>query len=63
MVRDLISDWIGDLGLKGRSKGGIIIVECLPVEIAKCPENYTGVSVILLRVIWVIYIKQNFTSS
>lgn len=36
------SDWIIDLGPEGGSKGGTIIVEGPPAEIAKCPESYTG---------------------
>lgn len=36
------SDWIIDLGPEGGSKGGTIIKEGSPAEIAKCPESYTG---------------------
>ncbi len=36
------ADWIIDLGPEGGSKGGTIVVEGTPEEVAKCAESYTG---------------------
>ena len=36
------SDWIIDLGPDGGDKGGEIIVEGIPEDVAKHPSSYTG---------------------
>lgn len=36
------ADWIIDLGPEGGSKGGKIIAQGTPEEVAKCVESYTG---------------------
>ncbi len=36
------ADWLIDLGPEGGSKGGLIIAEGTPEEVARCSQSYTG---------------------
>ncbi len=36
------ADWVIDLGPEGGEKGGYIVVEGMPFEIAKNKKSYTG---------------------
>jgi len=36
------ADWVIDLGPEGGEKGGRIVVEGAPEEVARCPESHTG---------------------
>ena len=36
------ADWIIDLGPEGGDRGGQIVVEGTPEQVAECPESYTG---------------------
>ena len=37
-----IADWIIDLGPEGGDRGGCIVAEGTPEQVADCPESYTG---------------------
>ena len=37
-----VADWIIDLGPEGGDRGGCIVVEGTPEQVADCPESYTG---------------------
>lgn len=37
-----VSDWIIDLGPEGGSKGGYVVAEGTPEEVAKVKASYTG---------------------
>jgi len=36
------ADWLVDMGPEGGSRGGTVIAEGTPEQIAACPESYTG---------------------
>ena len=36
------ADWLIDLGPEGGDKGGLIVAQGTPYEIAACPQSYTG---------------------
>ena len=36
------ADWIVDLGPEGGEKGGLVVAEGTPEDVAKVPESYTG---------------------
>ncbi|WP_375423521.1 excinuclease ABC subunit UvrA [uncultured Friedmanniella sp.] len=36
------ADWLIDMGPEGGSRGGTVIAEGTPEQIARCPESYTG---------------------
>jgi excinuclease ABC subunit A len=36
------ADWVIDLGPEGGDKGGYLVFEGTPEEIAKCDKSYTG---------------------
>ena len=36
------ADWVIDLGPDGGDKGGEIVAEGTPEQVAKCKESYTG---------------------
>lgn len=36
------ADWVIDLGLEGGNKGGEIVAEGTPEEVAREPRSYTG---------------------
>ena len=36
------SDWVIDLGPEGGERGGMILVEGTPEDIAACEESFTG---------------------
>jgi excinuclease ABC subunit A len=37
-----VADWIIDLGPEGGERGGAIVVEGTPQQVADCPDSYTG---------------------
>ena len=36
------ADWLVDMGPEGGSRGGMVVVEGTPEEVAACPESHTG---------------------
>ncbi len=37
------ADWVIDLGPEGGDRGGRVVAEGTPEQVAKTPESYTGV--------------------